>query len=164
MIRRTLRRAVDSGLWAAGAVGGFLGTVSMTAFREPTARSLPPTARFWVRYVADGAPDDHPLPAFALHLLYGVGAGVAYAALLPRHVRDSASLSHSLAFGAAYGGVLSAFGSRVVLPGLLDLELSADESALFHAGHVVYGLSLGAWVGTRQSNREQDVEDAFEHS
>jgi len=43
---------------------------------------------------------------------------------------------------------LSAFGTQVVLQELLDIRLEADELALFHAGHLVYGLSLGAWVGS----------------
>jgi len=57
---------------------------------------------------------------------------------------------------------LSAFGTQVVLQELLDIRLEADELALFHAGHLVYGLSLGAWVGSRTEGVE-DPEREYEY-
>lgn len=164
LVRRGRRESVRRS-WFAGAVGGFLATVVMTLFREPAARSFPPTARFWTRYVADGDPDDHPLAAFTLHLLYGTVGGIVYGnPIATRLLGDSEAVAWFLCTGTAYGAGLSLFGSRVVLPRLLDVNLSADEAAIFHAGHLVYGLTLGAWVGTRQSRRGRSVDDAFEHS
>ena len=29
------------------------------------------------------------------------------------------------------------------------MDLATDESAVFHAGHLIYGLALGAWLGSR---------------
>ena len=160
-VQRTSRRRS----WFAGAVGGFLATVVMTLFREPSARSFPPTARFWSRYVAGGEPDDHPVAALVLHLIYGTGGGIAYGELVAsRLLPESEPVAGFLRTGAASGVGLSLFGSRVVLPYLLDVHLSDDEAALFHAGHLVYGLTLGAWVGTRRSSRGRAVDDAFEHS
>jgi hypothetical protein len=59
--------------------------------------------------------------------------------------------------------VLSVFGTQVVLNELLDTQLEADELTLFHAGHLVYGISLGAWVGSRTEGTENvDTEYDYE--
>lgn len=52
--------------------------------------------------------------------------------------------------------VLSVFGNQFMLDSVLDTQLEADELALFHAGHLVYGLSLGAWVGSRTEGVDAD--------
>jgi hypothetical protein len=36
-----------------------------------------------------------------------------------------------------------------MLQWLLDMDLDTDEPAVFHAGHLIDGLALGAWVGSR---------------
>ena len=54
-----------------------------------------------------------------------------------------------LVVGGVYGLALSVFGERVMLQWFLGMDLDTDESAVFHAGHLVYGLALGAWVGSR---------------
>lgn len=133
----------------AGAVGGLVGTVAMTVLRVPTARSLPPTADFLSRWLG-GEPDDYPLAALALHLAYGAGAGAVFglASLRPRAPFEEPETVGLLA-GVVYGAVLSVAGERVVVRHLVGLDLDTDESAVFHAGHVVYGLTLGAWVGSR---------------
>ncbi|WP_115865398.1 hypothetical protein [Halorussus litoreus] len=151
---------------AEGAKGGFVATLAMTAYRLPVSRSLPPTAEFWSKFVAGGDPDDHPIPAVALHLLYGVAGGVGFGLLAPLDAdataeRDSADDHRETArleavgllTGVGYALALSAFGERVVLGRLLDLDLEGDERLVFHAGHVVYGLSLGTWVGSRTGHR-----------
>ncbi|WP_227354957.1 hypothetical protein [Haladaptatus salinisoli] len=134
-----------------GFVGGLFGTVIMTAFREPVARSLPPTAAFLSKFVG-GEPDDHTVGALLLHLLYGAGAGSVFAPVLAARSTESSSLepeTEGLLAGLVYGLALSLFGERVLLEWLLEMNLEQDERAVFHAGHVVYGLSLGAWVGSR---------------
>lgn len=136
-----------------GAVGGFLATVTMTVYRLPIARSLPPTGPFWAQY----GPGDQEGPGTAvpllLHLAYGVGAGAAFAALFARAAPDAAAdarrESRGLALAVPYGLVLSLFGSRVLLRRMLDIELETDEALVFHVGHVVYALTLGSWVGSR---------------
>jgi hypothetical protein len=133
----------------AGLAGGALGTVVMSAFRAPTARSLPPTADFLSRW-GGGSPEKYPLASLVLHLLYGVAAGVPLGLAWPRLAAwggDSERVG--LLVGAAYGLVLSVFGERVVVGRLVGMTLDDDESAVFHAGHLVYGLTLGAWVGSR---------------
>ncbi|MFC5970943.1 hypothetical protein ACFPYI_06315 [Halomarina salina] len=133
----------------AGGVGGAMATLVMTLFREPAARSLPPTAHFLSRWLG-GSPEDYPLSALAVHLLYGVGGGIgfgfAWRWLEPREEHPE---TVGLVAGALYGLALSVFGERVVLPYLVGMELEGDESVVFHAGHLVYGLTLGVWVGSR---------------
>jgi len=140
-------------LWALnGAIGGALATVVMTAYRMPVAASLPPTARFWAEYVGGGEPEDHPIPALLLHLAYGVGAGTVFGAVFrpfsSRTESDDSREVSGVVLGSLYALALSVFGERVVLGGLLSVDLDATESLVFHVGHLVYGLSLGSWVAS----------------
>ena len=135
-----------------GCVGGFIGTVVMTIYRLPVFRALPPTAEFWAQYVGGGEAEDYPVHGLLLHLLYGVTAGAVfgpvYAAAVRRvHSRPDAT---GMVGGVVYGAALSAFGERVMLNGLLDRDLEREHALVFHAGHLVYGLTLGTWLGTRE--------------
>lgn len=38
---------------------------------------------------------------------------------------------------------------RIILRHVLGMDLKTDESAVFHTGHLIYGLALGAWIGSR---------------
>jgi len=149
------RRGPGRQLWI-GVTGGLVATLVMTAFRLPISRSLPPTDEFWRRYVRRGGSDSATVPALLLHLLYGAGAGVAYVALesgfagtdADRPSEATAEL-RGVVTAVGYSLVLSAFGLRVLLNGLLDEELSPDEELIFHLGHAIYGITLGAWLGSR---------------
>lgn len=134
----------------------------MTTFRVPTARSLPPTAHFLSRWFG-GSPEDYPLSALVLHLAYGTAAGAIFGRLAPHPERttDEPEMVGLLA-GTAYGVLLSAFGERVVLPVLVGMDLDTDESAVFHAGHIVYGLTLGVWTGSRATTDETGGTDEIE--
>ncbi|MEY7850261.1 DUF6789 family protein [Natrarchaeobius sp. A-rgal3] len=147
-----------------GLQAGFIATLIMTAFRLPIMRSLPPSANFWAQYVSGGDPDDHPIAGLALHVLYGVQAGAIFGALfaLLDAERSIEAEQRGLVWGSVYGMALSAFGSQIMLKELLGVRLENDELALFHAGHLVYGLSLGAWVGSRTEGVE-DPEDEYEY-
>lgn len=133
----------------------------MTVFRMPVTRSLPPTAEFWAKFVGGGDPSDYPVRALVLHLVYGTVAGGLFAAMLPHRdpVEDGAGRGppsrsgepSATLYGFAYGVLLSVVGDRVVLGAILDVE--PDDRFAFHVGHVIYGLALGEWVGTR--TREQ---------
>lgn len=141
-------------LLAAGIRGlqaGFVATIIMTAFRLPIMRSLPPSANFWARYVTNGNPDDHPVAGLGLHLLYGTSAGGVFGLLFPvlSAERSIEPEQRGLVWGSVFGMMLSLIGSQLMLDELLDIRLDADELALFHAAHLVYGISLGAWVGSR---------------
>ncbi|WP_306054478.1 DUF6789 family protein [Natronococcus wangiae] len=139
-----------------GLQAGFVATLIMTAFRLPILRSLPPSANFWARYVTGGDPEDHPIAGLLLHFAYGMQSGAIFGALFALFDADRSiePEQRGLVWGSVFGMALSAFGSQVMLKELLDIRLEADELALFHAGHLVYGLSLGAWVGSRTEGVE----------
>lgn len=148
-----------------GVQAGFVATLIMTAFRLPILRSLPPTANVWARHVSGGEPEDHPVIGLVLHLVYGTASGAAFGALYATLDQNRAiePEQRGLLWGTVYGMGLSWFGSQVVLPGLLDARPDADELALFHAGHLVYGISLGAWVGSRAEGvSDPDAEYEYE--
>ncbi|RKD93588.1 hypothetical protein [Halopiger aswanensis] len=154
-----------AGAVARGVQAGFVATLIMTAFRLPILRSLPPSANFWSQYVArDHDPDEHPIAGLVLHLAYGIQGGALFGALFELQDAEQAiePEQRGLVWGTIYGLVLSAFGSQVMLKELLDIQLDADELTLFHAGHLVYGLSLGAWVGSRTEGVE-DPETEYEY-
>ncbi|GAB3667012.1 DUF6789 family protein [Halopiger thermotolerans] len=150
------------GAVARGVQAGFVATLIMTAFRLPIMRSLPPSANFWSQYVArDHDPDSHPIAGLVLHLAYGIQGGAMFGALFELQDAEQAiePEQRGLVWGSVYGMVLSALGSQVVLKELLGIQLDADELALFHAGHLIYGLSLGAWVGSRTEGSEHPETD-----
>jgi len=132
-----------------GAKSGVVATVVMTLFRLPISHSPPPPATLLAKLLG-GEPEDHTLGALPLHLIYGVAAGVAYAAASPLDPDESdvRAERRGVIRGAAFGLGLSAFGKRVLLEGLLGMDLDADERFVFHVGHLVYGLTLGAWLGS----------------
>ena len=135
-----------------GLVGGAFATLVMTAFRMPISDSLPPTAHFWARFVGDGDPEEYPVPAFVLHVVYGVAGGGLFGALFgSRRGRTRAGIELAdLGRGLVYSLVLSVFGTRVVLRRVIGMDLESDEALIFHVGHVIYGLALGAWVGSNR--------------
>ncbi len=132
-----------------GVEGGLFATVVMTLFREPTARALPPTAEFLARYLS-GEQADYPVAAFVLHLLYGIGAGIVFVPIFTTMIGETDEPETvGLVTGAIYGLAASVFGERVVLARMLNMKLDTDEAAVFYAGHLIYGLTLGVWVGSR---------------
>jgi len=138
-----------------GGLGGLVGTLSMTMFRMPTSRSLPPTSKFWAKYVGSGKPDEYPGIGLVLHLVYGIVAGIVFAAIAPgRGDEEAVAESKDAIFGTIYGIALSIFGVRIILGRILDTKLERDERLVFHISHVVYGLTLGTWVGSRLGSRE----------
>lgn len=141
---------------ATGAIGGLFATLTMTVYRAPIARSLPPTEEFWQRYGPGERNDETPLVALLLHLAYGVGAGsvfgAAFVAMAPGEEAEAKREAHSALLSVVYGVILSMFGEHVVLKRLLAMDLSADEALVFHGGHLVYGFTLGTWVGSRTND------------
>lgn len=136
---------------ALGVRAGTIATLVMTAYRIPISGSLPPTAAFLAKLLG-GDPDDHSIAGLALHLAYGAGGGVAFALLSTAFRGPDADVrgeAQGVLLGVIYGLLLSAFGVRALLKGLLDMDLAADERLVFHVSHVVYGLTLGTWLGSR---------------
>ncbi|WP_204366098.1 hypothetical protein [Halogeometricum pallidum] len=139
-----------------GVIAGFVATVVMTAFREPTARSLPPTSDFLSRWFG-GDSEDYAVSSLLLHLAYGIGGGVGFGLGWNRRgTRSDEPETVGLVLGSLYGIALSLFGEHVVLKYLVAMELETDESAVFHAGHLIYGLTVGVWFGSRERDDGTD--------
>ena len=141
-----LRRGFLVGLQA-----GAVATVVMSVFRVPISRSPPPTARFWAKYVGGGSREQYQGVGFLLHLLYGIAAGGAFGAAMSSQVDEPVAKRERVctACGALYGIGLSKFGTAVVLSRVLGLDLEPDERFVFDVSHVIYGLTLGTWFGSR---------------
>lgn len=136
-----------------GVKGGLIATAVMSVYRLPVFRALPPTAAFWAQYVGGGDAAQYPGLGLVLHFLYGGVAGGVFGLVFDRINFPSATdlRRGGLVAGVAYGLLLSAIGDWLVFRRLLDEELDADEALVFHVGHVVYGLTLGTWMGTREA-------------
>lgn len=134
---------------ALGLRAGAVATAVMTAFRTPVAQSPPPTAAFLARYLG-GAPDEYVGRGLVLHLAYGAVAGAVFGAIAGRWIRGAEAVRErrGAVLGVGYGVGLSAFGARVVLDRVVGMDLAPDERFVFHASHVVYGLTLGVWFGS----------------
>ncbi|SEO91207.1 hypothetical protein SAMN04487948_107119 [Halogranum amylolyticum] len=134
-----------------GLKAGIVATLVMSAYRIPVARSPPPTAHFWAKFVGDGDPEQYPLVGLVLHLAYGAGGGGGFGSLMallfgtPADDQEHERLSTLC--GVLFALVLAKFGTTVVLARVLDLDLDADERFVFDMSHVVYGLTLGTWFG-----------------
>ena len=134
-----------------GLVGGAVATVVMSAFRTPISRSPPPPAWFWAEYLGDGEPTDYVGRGFLLHLLYGTVGGGVFGALVGPHLSGTEETRERRAtlIGAGYGVLLSLFGVSVVLQRVLGMDLEPDETFVFHVSHLIYGLTLGTWLGSK---------------
>ncbi len=139
-----------------GFIGGLIATCALTVFRMPVSRSLPPTANFWAEYVAGGDLSEHRVEAMVIHLLYGAIGGSVFA-LLFRAIdarMPTGTELNGLVIGVLTSIPFSVFGTRVVLNRVLGMDLDANEVMIFHAGHLVYGITIGAWVGSRMSTND----------
>lgn len=130
-----------------GLVGGLLATIVMTIFMMALGDdSPPPTAALWAKYVGDGAPDEYMMQGMALHMLYGVGAGVAFAVgvtALGLGV-GAGALGGTLLWAVAYGVVLTVVGAAFWMRIVLAMEPEPAMVGMFAMFHLVYALVLGA--------------------
>ena len=151
-------RRIDLRSIALGLKAGLFGTVVMTVFRMPIADSLPPTAAFYAKFVGSGPAEDYPIEGLVLHLIYGMAGGGLYGALpiVDGSGSEADNERRATLAGAAYGLALSVFGDRLILRGVLGMDPKRDERFIFHVGHVIYGLALGALFGSRISHRDGD--------
>lgn len=141
-----------------GLAGGFIATGAMTAFRMPISRSLPPTEHFWAEFIGSDLPDHH-LPAVILHLFYGAIAGSLFAVLFPLldEWTPGGTETTGLVGGICYSIPFTAVGECIIIDRFMDLDLDANESMIFHASHLVYGITLGAWIGSRYNSITNDT-------
>jgi len=131
-----------------GIAGGLVATIVMTAFMMALGDdSPPPTALFWSEYVGDGTPEEYMTQGMVLHLLYGVGAGLAVAVVLPVVGFGSVTFATAVGLGVAYGIVLFAVAAVFWMNVVLDLDAEPGMVATFLFFHLVYGIVLGGWFG-----------------
>jgi len=131
-----------------GAVGGLVATIVMTTLMMALGDdSPPPTAVFWAKYIGDGAPTDYMPQGMALHLLYGLGAGVALAVALPLIGFGTVTLVTAAGLGLAYGVVMFVFAAVFWMKIVLAMDPELPQVAQFLFFHLVYGVVLGGVVG-----------------
>lgn len=148
---RTPSPAEDLRAVLRAAEGGLFATVVMTAFRLPLMRSLPPTSNFWAKFVGEGEPEEYGTVGLLLHLIYGTVGGAAFGLAYGRLglFPGATTETRGVIWGGLYGLALSAFGERVVLRRVLGMPVEPDTATVFHTSHLIYGLALGGWVGSR---------------
>lgn len=132
-----------------GLIGGLLATIVMTVFMMTLGDdSPPPTASLWAKYVGDEGPESYMLQGMALHMLYGIGAGVVFAlgvTALGLGVGTSA-LTTSLLWGVVYALALTIVGAVFWMRVVLAMEPEPAMVGMFAMFHLVYGVVLAVGV------------------
>jgi hypothetical protein len=133
----------------AGLAGGLVATIVMTIVMMIMGDGgPPPTARLVAKF-AGGEPDDYAMPGMVLHMLYGIGAGAVFALGVPAlNVVDLGSIGLAVAAGFVYGLVLMIGGMVFWMRMVIGMEPDGDMMRMFGTVHVVYGVVLGAFIGT----------------
>ena len=145
----------DRHLWrrlVRGFTGGLIATAVMTIYRIPIFRALPPTSKFWALYVGGESANQYLFQGLFLHALYGGVAGAVFAPPFD-YIGSKTALSRErvgLLAGVGYGLVLSVFGTRVIFAHVLRDDLDPDNALVFHVGHLIYGLTIGTWLSSRE--------------
>jgi hypothetical protein len=131
-----------------GLIGGLIATIVMTVFMMTLGDdSPPPTALFWSKYIGDGPPDEYMMQGMVLHLLYGIGAGVALAAILIAGGFETVELLEAVAIGLGYGFVLFVVAAVLWMNVILDLDAEPKMVGMFLFFHLVYGGVFGVVLG-----------------
>jgi len=130
----------------AGAAGGLVATIVMTAAMAALGDGgPPPTARLLAR-VAGGSPGDHAAAGMALHLCYGTVAGVVFALGAPA-IGLELDGAIAVGLGLAYGIALMIGGMAFWMRLVIGREPDRGMLVTFGAVHLTYGLVLGAFLG-----------------
>ena len=132
-----------------GLIAGLIATVVMTMFMMTMGDdSPPPTAALWAKYVGDEGPESYMKQGMLLHMLYGVGAGVAFAVGATALALDVGAgvLVGSVLWGLAFGLVLMVGGMMFWMRIVLAMEPDPKTMGAFGFFHVVYGVVLGAGI------------------
>lgn len=131
----------------AGLAGGLVATIVMTAVMMLMGDGGPPPTARMVAKFAGGEPDDYAMPGMALHMLYGIAAGVVFAlGVSALDIIDMSSIGLAVAAGFVYGIVLMVGGMVFWMRMVIGMEPDKDMMKTFGTVHVIYGLVLGAFV------------------
>jgi len=103
-----------------GLVGGLVATIAMTMFMMALGvDSPPPTAALWAKFVGDKEPEAYMMPGMALHMMYGIGPGGAFALIATTAGLGVDTLTGALLWALGFAAVLTVVGMvfwmRVVL-------------------------------------------------
>lgn len=132
-----------------GLISGLLATVVMTVFMMVLGDdSPPPTAALWSKYVGDEGPESYMMQGMVLHMLYGIGAGGAFAVgvtALGLGV-GSGAVTTSLLWAVIYGVALAVVGAVFWIRIVLAMEPEPAMIGMFALFHLVYGVVLGTGV------------------
>ncbi|WP_026190213.1 hypothetical protein [Halomicrobium katesii] len=132
-----------------GLVSGLVATIVMTMFMMALGDdSPPPTASLWAKYVGDEGPESYMMQGMVLHLLYGIGAGVAFAVgvtALGLGV-GAGALGTSLLWAVVFALGLTVVGAIFWMRVVLAMEPEPGMVGMFALFHFVYGLVLGAMM------------------
>ncbi|MUV88548.1 hypothetical protein GJ629_00485 [Halapricum sp. CBA1109] len=129
-----------------GLAGGLLATIVMTVFMMALGDdSPPPTAALWAKYVGDGPPEEYMMQGMALHILYGISAGAAFAVLFTV-LEFGLSVVTAVGLGLGYGVVLTVVGAVFWMNVVLDMDPDPAMVGTFALFHLVYGAVLGGWI------------------
>ena len=132
-----------------GLIAGLIATVVMTAFMMTQGDdSPPPTAALWAKYVGDEGAESYTKQGLLLHMLYGIGAGIAFAVGATALGLDVGAgvLVGSVLWGLAFGLVLMVGGMVFWMRVVLAMEPDPKTMGAFGFFHVVYGVVLGAGI------------------
>lgn len=132
-----------------GLIAGLIATVVMTMFMMTMGDdSPPPTAALWAKFVGDEGPEAYMKQGMLLHMLYGIGAGVAFAVGATTLGLDVGAgvLVGSVLWGLAFGLVLMVGGMVFWMRIVLAMEPDPKTMGAFGFFHVVYGVVLGASI------------------
>ena len=128
-----------------GAASGLVATVVMTIFMLALGDdSPPPTAALWATFVGDRGPEAYMPQGMALHMLYGIGAGGAFAVLTGLASLGVGTLPGALLWGVGYAVVLTLVGMVFWMKLVLAMDPKPKAVAQFGFFHLVYGVVLGA--------------------
>ncbi len=132
----------------AGLGCGLVATILMTAVMMAMGDGGPPPTADLVAKLRGGASEEHAMPGMVLHVLYGVGAGAAFAVGAPLLGVDLGSLGIAIGAGAVYGVALAIGGMVFWMRLVLGMDPDRRTMSTFGTVHVVYGVALGAFVGS----------------
>ncbi|WP_340098885.1 hypothetical protein [Salinibaculum salinum] len=131
-----------------GLVGGLVATSVMTIFMMALGDdSPPPTALFWSKSVGDEGPESYMMQGMALHMFYGVVAGVILAVALPAVGFGDVTLVTALGIGLAFGFVLFVGAAIFWMNVVLALDPEPKQVGAFLLFHLIYGAVLGGVLG-----------------
>lgn len=132
----------------AGLVWGFVATIVMTMTMMAVGDGGPPPTAALVAKFAGGTPEEHKKPGMLLHMLYGTIAGAVFAVGVPLVGLSLDSIGVAIGLGFVYGVVLMIGGMVFWLRLVIGVEPDKGMMKVFGIVHVVYGVVLGALLGT----------------